>query len=290
MTEQDSNTATPNVGSGSDPHTSPAGECYSKDNCYSTSNRYYSSNRYFASNSDLLPHEVTDQAKSRSAPLTDEEMEKAYFEMRNGGVDPTARLLLKSVGRGSLSTWQKIVTRLDNIHTDNVLTELEKRQIPDAVMKGLLEELTRRACKFRIEYYDNQIVELKKLLIDNQKSYHAEAERLAAELDAAQAELQRYTAELQALHEQLLSKDEQITQQTNQLCQLSNELQSERERRKALEAFANLIRILQQSPKTVDEVAALLDAGTSNGKSAKGKTSSAGKANGSSVKELIKEK
>ena len=55
---------------------------------------------------------ITPITPGNSAPLNKDEVKDLYLKLRSSGVDPTANILHRSIGHGSLSTLQRFVNKL----------------------------------------------------------------------------------------------------------------------------------------------------------------------------------
>lgn len=59
---------------------------------------------------------ITHITPSKSAPLNKDEVKDLYLKLRASGVDPTANVLLRTIGHGSLSTLQHFVNEFNETY------------------------------------------------------------------------------------------------------------------------------------------------------------------------------
>lgn len=59
---------------------------------------------------------ITPITPSDSAPLNKDEVKALYLKLRASGIDPTANILHRSIGHGSLSTLQRFVNEFNETY------------------------------------------------------------------------------------------------------------------------------------------------------------------------------
>ena len=64
---------------------------------------------------------ITPITPGKSAPLNKDEVKELYLKLRASGIDPTANVLHRSIGHGSLSTLQRFVNEFNETYVKNKL-------------------------------------------------------------------------------------------------------------------------------------------------------------------------
>ena len=67
---------------------------------------------------------ITPITSGKSAPLNKDDVKALYLKLRASGVDPTANILHRSIGHGSLSTLQRFVNEFNETYVKNKLSKI----------------------------------------------------------------------------------------------------------------------------------------------------------------------
>lgn len=82
---------------------------------------------------------ITSITPNKSAPYNKDEVKALYLKFRASGVDPTANILHRAIGDGSLSTLQRFANQFNEAYVKIKLSEIDKKRV---LMKLLSRSFT----------------------------------------------------------------------------------------------------------------------------------------------------
>ena len=185
---------------------------------------------------------ITPITPGNSAPLNKDEVKELYLKLRASGVDPTANILHRSIGHGSLSTLQRFVNEFNEAYVKIQLSEIDKKRVPNETIEQIVHELTDVCIKVKLKEDDSKIDTLNSMLLKGYQERKSSEEGLTATIDKANSEISTLTSkvsELEIDNSRLLSENNALRDQVNVL---SRERADDREKYQYLEGMSNLLK------------------------------------------------
>lgn len=100
---------------------------------------------------------ITSITPGNSAHLNKDEVKELYLKLRASGIDPTANILNRSIGHGSLSTLQRFVNEFNEVYVKNKLSEIDKKRVPNETIEQIVHDLTDVCIKVKLKEDDSKI-------------------------------------------------------------------------------------------------------------------------------------
>ena len=197
---------------------------------------------------------ITPITPSKSAPLNKDEVKDLYLKLRASGVDPTANILHRSIGHGSLSTLQRFVNEFNEAYVKNQLSEIDKKRVPNETIEQIIHDLTDVCIKFKLKEDDSKIASLNSMLLKAYQERKSSEEELTATIDKANSEISTLTSkvsELEIDNSRLLSENNALRDQVNVL---SRERADDREKHQYLEGMSNLLKRASLDPEGISKL------------------------------------
>lgn len=142
---------------------------------------------------------ITPITPSKSAPLNKDEVKDLYLKLRASGVDPTANILHRSIGHGSLSTLQRFVNEFNEAYVKNQLSEIDKKRVPNETIEQIIHDLTDVCIKFKLKEDDSKIASLNSMLLKAYQERKSSEEELTATIDKANSVISTFKTKVSEL-------------------------------------------------------------------------------------------
>lgn len=197
---------------------------------------------------------ITPITPGNSAPLNKDEVKELYLKLRASGVDPTANILHRSIGHGSLSTLQRFVNEFNEAYVKNQLSEIDKKRVPNETIEQIVHDLTDVCIKVKLKEDDSKIDSLNSMLLKAYQERKSSEEELTATIDKANSEISTLTSkvsELEIDNSRLLSENNALRDQVNVL---SRERADDREKYLYLEGMSNLLKRASSDPECISKL------------------------------------
>lgn len=197
---------------------------------------------------------ITPITSGKSAPLNKDDVKALYLKLRASGVDPTANILHRSIGHGSLSTLQRFVNEFNETYVKNKLSEIDKKRVPNETIEKIIRDLTDVCIKFKLKEDDSKIDSLHSMLLKAYQERKISEEELTASIDKANSEISTLTSkvsELESDNSRLLSENNALRDQVNVL---SRERADDREKYLYLEGMSNLLKRASLDPEGISKL------------------------------------
>ena len=197
---------------------------------------------------------ITPITPGNSAPLNMDEVKELYLKLRASGVDPTANILHRSIGHGSLSTLQRFVNEFNEAYVKNQLSEIDKKRVPNETIEQIVHDLTDVCIKVKLKEDDSKIDTLNSMLLKAYQERKSSEEELTATIDKANSEISTLTSKLSELeidNSRLLSENNALRDQVNVL---SRERADDREKYQYLEGMSNLLKRASLDPEGISKL------------------------------------
>lgn len=197
---------------------------------------------------------ITPITPGNSAPLNKDEVKELYLKLRASGVDPTANILHRSIGHGSLSTLQRFVNEFNEAYVKNQLSEIDKKRVPNETIEQIVHDLTDVCIKVKLNEDDSKIDTLNSMLLKAYQERKSSEEELTATIDKANSEISTLTSKLSELeidNSRLLSENNALRDQVNVL---SRERADDREKYQYLEGMSNLLKRASLDPEGISKL------------------------------------
>lgn len=189
-----------------------------------------------------------------SAPLNKDEVKELYLKLRASGVDPTANILHRAIGHGSLSTLQRFVNEFNEAYVKNKLSEIDKKRVPNETFEQIVHDLTDVCIKVKLKEDDSKIDTLNSMLLKAYQERKSSEEELTATIDKANSEISTLStkvSELESNNSRLLSENNALRDQVNVL---SRERADDREKYQYLEGMSNLLKRASLDPEGISKL------------------------------------
>ena len=197
---------------------------------------------------------ITPITPSKSAPLNKDEVKDLYLKLRASGVDPTANILHRSIGHGSLSTLQRFVNEFNEAYVKNQLSEIDKKRVPNETIEQIIHDLTDVCIKFKLKEDDSKIASLNSMLLKAYQERKSSEEEITATIDKANREISTFktkVSELESNNSRFLSENNALRDQVNVL---SRERADDREKYQYLEGMSNLLKRASLDPEGISKL------------------------------------
>lgn len=197
---------------------------------------------------------ITPITPGNSAPLNMDEVKELYLKLRASGVDPTANILHRSIGHGSLSTLQRFVNEFNEAYVKNQLSEIDKKRVPNETIEQIVHDLTDVCIKVKLKEDDSKIDTLNSMLLKAYQERKSSEEELTATIDKANSEISTLTSKLSELeidNSRLLSENNALRDQVNVL---SRERADDGEKYQYLEGMSNLLKRASLDPEGISKL------------------------------------
>ena len=197
---------------------------------------------------------ITPITPGNSAPLNKDEVKELYLKLRASGVDPTANILHRSIGHGSLSTLERFVNEFNEAYVKNQLSEIDKKRVPNETIEQIVHDLTDVCIKVKLNEDDSKIDTLNSMLLKGYQERKSSEEELTATIDKANSEISTLTSKLSELeidNSRLLSENNALRDQVNVL---SRERADDREKYQYLEGMSNLLKRASLDPEGISKL------------------------------------
>lgn len=197
---------------------------------------------------------ITPITPGNSAPLNMDEVKELYLKLRASGVDPTANILHRSIGHGSLSTLQYFVNEFNEAYVKNQLSEIDKKRVPNETIEQIVHDLTDVCIKVKLKEDDSKIDTLNSMLLKAYQERKSSEEELTATIDKANSEISTLTSkvsELEIDNSRLLSENNALRDQVNVL---SRERADDGEKYQYLEGMSNLLKRASLDPEGISKL------------------------------------
>ena len=135
----------------------------------------------------------------KSAPLNKDEVKALYLKLRASGVDPTANILHRAIGYGSLSTLQRFVNEFNEAYVKNKLSEIDKKRVPNETIEQIVHDLTDVCIKVKLKEDDSKIDSLNSMLLKAYQERKSSEEELTATIDKANSEISTFKTKVSDL-------------------------------------------------------------------------------------------
>lgn len=172
----------------------------------------------------------------------------------NSGIDPTANILHRAIGHGSLSTLQRFVNEFNEAYVKNQLSEIDKKRVPNETIEQIVHDLTDVCIKVKLKEDDSKIDSLNSMLLKAYQERKSSEEELTATIDKANSEISTLTSkvsELEIDNSRLLSENNALRDQVNVL---SRERADDREKYLYLEGMSNLLKRASLDPEGISKL------------------------------------
>ena len=197
---------------------------------------------------------ITPITPGNSAPLNMDEVKELCLKLRASGVDPTANILHRSIGHGSLSTLQRFVNEFNEAYVKNQLSEIDKKRVPNETIEQIVHDLTDVCIKVKLKEDDSKIDTLNSMLLKAYQERKSSEEELTATMDKANSEISTLTSKLSELeidNSRLLSENNALRDQVNVL---SRERADDGEKYQYLEGMSNLLKRASLDPEGISKL------------------------------------
>ena len=197
---------------------------------------------------------ITSITPNKSAPLDKDEVKALYLKLRASGVDPTANILHRAIGHGSLSTLQRFVNEFNEAYVKNKLSEIDKKRVPNETIEQIVHDLTDVCIKVKLKEDDSKIDTLNSMLLKAYQERKSSEEELTATIDKANSEISTLStkvSELESNNSRLLSENNALRDQVNVL---SRERADDREKYQYLEGMSNLLKRASLDPEGISKL------------------------------------
>lgn len=197
---------------------------------------------------------ITPVTPGNSAPLNKDEIKALYLKLRASGVDPTAIILHRSIGHGSLSTLQRFVNEFNEVYVKNKLSEIDMKRVSNETIEQIVHDLTDVCIKVKLKEDDSKIESLNSMLLKAYQERKSSEEELTATIDKANSEISTLTSkvsELESDNSRLLSENNALRDQVNVL---SRERADDREKYQYLEGMSNLLKRASLDPEGISKL------------------------------------
>ncbi len=219
------------------------GPLQSVTNC----NRYTSTFCYTNSGEDRA-----EPRKQRN--LTVAEVKDVYLKLKVEGIVPTVRLVREQLKHGSYSTLQNIISELNQEFANNLLTEIQRKRVPDEVMTMLLNELTERALQCTIKEDDTKIDELEKTILKLTEDHAKTDAEYAAQLDECIGRNNELISDLNKNMALVTELEKENSDLKNQIAVLSSQIEQDRAKYNYLNQISILLKAISENPDIVDKI------------------------------------
>ena len=189
-----------------------------------------------------------------SAPLNKDEVKELYLKLRASGVDPTANILHRAIGHGSLSTLQRFVNEFNEAYVKNKLSEIDKKRVPNETFEQIVHDLTDVCIKVKLKEDDSKIDSLNSMLLKAYQERKSSEEELTATIDKANSEISTLStkvSELESNNSRLLSENNALRDQVNVL---SRERADDGEKYQYLDGMSNLLKRASLDPESISKL------------------------------------
>ena len=204
----------------------------------------------------LLPRHPVKQSAAvsrlRIKRLTEAEIESCFYELMAEGHNPTARKIRERLQRGSMTTIQVVVSRLNQ---QLLLQKVEHITNPPRVgerTRQLAARLIEIATQEVQQEADRQIAELKELLICRHQKDAESASQLSQNLTEQTGKVRVLTQQVEELQAQLAKERQRNEQLLNQVNELTARDQLKQQKFQTYKSVSNLLDLLSQSPANSD--------------------------------------
>lgn len=197
---------------------------------------------------------ITPITPGNSAPLNKDEVKKLYLKLRASGVDPTANILHRSIGHGSLSTLQRFVNEFNEAYVKIQLSEIDKKRVPNETIEQIVHDLTDVCIKVKLKEDDSKIDTLNSMLLKAYQERKSSEEEITATIDKANSEISTFktkVSELESNNSRFLSENNALRDQVNVL---SRERADDREKYQYLEGMSNLLKRASLDPEGISKL------------------------------------
>ena len=197
---------------------------------------------------------ITPITPGKSAPLNKDEVKELYLKLRASGIDPTANVLHRSIGHGSLSTLQRFVNEFNETYVKNKLSEIDKNRVPNDTIEQIVHDLTDVCIKVKLKEDDSKIDSLNSMLLKAYQERKSSEEELTGIIDKANSEISTLTSkvsELESDNSRLLSENNSLRDQVNVL---SRERTDDREKYQYLEGMSILLKRASLDPEGISKL------------------------------------
>ena len=197
---------------------------------------------------------ITPITPGNSAPLNKDEVKELYLKLRASGVDPTANILHRSIGHGSLSTLERFVNEFNEAYVKNQLSEIDKKRVPNETIEQIVHDLTDVCIKVKLNEDDSKIDTLNSMLLKAYQERKSSEEEKTATIDKANSEistLKTKVSELESNNSRFLPENNALRDQVNVL---SREKSDDREKYQYLEGMSNLLKRASLDPEGISKL------------------------------------
>ena len=142
---------------------------------------------------------ITSITPNKSAPHNKDEVNALYLKFRASGVDPTANILHRAIGDGSLSTLQRFVNQFNEAYVKIKLSEIDKKRVPNETIEQIIHDLTDVCIKVELKEDDSKIDSLNSMLLKAYQERKSSEEEITATIDKANSEISTFKTKVSDL-------------------------------------------------------------------------------------------
>lgn len=201
---------------------------------------------------DLLSSVTSTSAtnkKTRSDPITREDVAERYMKLVKDGITPTVRLIYASLKRGSFRTLEKFFAEFDHEYRRQQLEKAEQPNNLSDFENVLVQTLSKVCYETKVKRYEAKIQTMQAVIEKLEDTNIKEQGLLCENLEATQKELSDAQAVIEILNKEKIELQNRLTDALNENSKLKNVA---KESKSDLKHYRELVQLIIRSSQDPD--------------------------------------